>query len=66
MINVSDQLKLKVDALRTVYRYCDELKKLRDKGLTPHDELIEIQRFIDAQINNYKELVKELNNRQNT
>lgn len=58
---IRDQLLAKTEALRSVQSYCQELRKLRAQGIGTYDEVLEVERYIEQQINGYKQLVKELN-----
>lgn len=52
----SDIIKAKVSSLRLVQDYIKELQKLNI------NDIDEVNKFIESQINNYKQLVKTLNN----
>jgi mannitol-specific phosphotransferase system IIBC component len=54
-VTITEQLKAKAEALRTVQQYINELQKLE-----PSPGLIEVNKFIEQQINNYKQLVQDL------
>lgn len=53
----SETIKAKVESIRSVIAYIDELKKH-----SPVPELEMVRSFAEQQINNYKQLVKDLNN----
>lgn len=57
---VEAQIKAKVSTLRSIIEYCDELQKLRPHH-TPTDELMEVRKYAQMQINGLKELVDKLN-----
>jgi hypothetical protein len=54
-MDVQSQFQIRTDALRGVQNYIKELQKLNI------NDVEEVNKFIEAQISNYKELVKELN-----
>lgn len=59
-MTITEQLKAKAEALRTVQAYIDELRSIRGSGDEAQDELLEVAIFIEQQINNYKQLVQDL------
>lgn len=58
-MTITEQLKSKAEALRTVQLYVEELKKTRSSNKL-EDELEEVSRFISGMIESYKQLVVEL------
>lgn len=62
-MTVEEQIKAKVHQLRTIQAFIDELKKLREIGQPSHDELLDVEKFVNGQIENYKQLVRDINNR---
>ena len=64
-MTLTEQFKSKSDALKSVLAYCEELKKLRQVGLSNINEIEEIEKYINNQIQSYKDLVKELNEEKN-
>lgn len=54
-MTITEQLKSKTEALRTVQQYISELQKVM-----PSQSLVEVNLFIENQINNYKQLVQDL------
>ena len=60
-MDIETQIKAKVGALRSVLWYIAELKKIQATGNSNGNELIDLEQFIETQINNYKLLVNDLN-----
>lgn len=56
-MDVSQQIKSKVHALRSVQDYINELKKLNI------NDIDEVNKFIESQIAGYKQLILDLNNK---
>lgn len=54
----SEIIKAKVESIRSVISYIEELKKH-----TAAPELDMVKSFAEQQINNYKKLVQDLNNK---
>lgn len=61
MINLEQDLKSRYRALKTVQEFINELKHLRQVGAPSKDELLDIEKFIEGQINSYKQLVLDIN-----
>lgn len=61
-MTVKDQLICKTEALRAVQNHCEELLRARALGSSSPDELLNIHRYIETMIANYKQLAKDLNN----
>lgn len=59
---LQEQIKAKVSTLKTIINYCEELKKLRNNS-NNLDELEEVKRFAESQLEHIKQLVTELNSK---
>lgn len=59
-MTITEQLKAKTEALRSIQNYIEKLRELRQEYLGPRDDLDDVNMFIEQQINNYKQLVKDL------
>lgn len=57
-MDITKQLQAKAQALRSVQAYIKELQKLNIQDLE------EVNKYIESQINSYKQLVKDLNHGQ--
>lgn len=61
MINLEQDLKSRYRALKAVQEFINELKHLRQIGNPSKDELLDIDKFIEGLINNYRQLAKDVN-----
>lgn len=61
--SLEQDIKSRYRALQTVLNVINELRQLRKIGSPSQDELLDIENFINGQINNYKSLVKDLNHK---